>query len=242
MRLCSSDWHVIDGSREEPCDRETVARIVAYAIAHQAEELILAGDIVDLTRDRDAIETGAAALAALLAPLAAAGIPVVYIAGNHDPYRLVVGRLVDALARRGLTGPAVTVANGPLPRGPWSIEHGHRWDPACCGGPLTRIGEGATRLDHVLDHVGVNLEGLASWRPGPGEDGVLDHPTHRAMARWAARHGAHLVVGHTHLAHELGGAWHGRSWRVLNCGAATRRAPATVVWITDEGDGGLEPL
>ncbi|MBP7568774.1 MAG: metallophosphoesterase [Acidobacteria bacterium] len=241
MRVVTSDWHLIDGSREEPCDRDTVARIVAYAVARQAEELILAGDIVDLTRDRDAIETGAAALAALLRPAVAAGIPVTAVAGNHDPFRLVAGRLAPALARYGLTGPDFTITNGPLTRFPWSIEHGHRWDPACCGGPLTAVGEAATRLDHVLDHVGVDLDPLGAWHPGPGEDRVLDHPTHRAMARWAASRGAHLVVGHTHLAHALGGAW-GRTWRVLNCGAATKRAPATVVWITDEGEGGVEPL
>lgn len=242
MRLVTSDWHVIDGSREEPCDRDKVERLVAYAIAHQAEEVILAGDVVDLTRDRDAIATGAAALAALLAPLADAGIPVCYVAGNHDPFRLVVGRLVDAVARHGLRGPAFTVTNGPLARGPWSIEHGHRFDPTCCGGPVTAVGEAATRLDHVLDHVGINLDPLTSWRPGPGEDGVLDHPVHRAACRWAAQHGAHLVVGHTHLAHAIGGEWGGRAWRVLNAGAFTKRAPATVVWITDDGDGGVEPL
>jgi hypothetical protein len=244
MRLVASDFHLIRGGPTEPCDRAKVRRLRETALQRRVEEVLLAGDIADVTRGgEDILDTVAAVLGEELGEVFGAfGIRTTWILGNHDPVAKRMGRLTRALYRSGFRAGLFQVSSGPEYRGPWQIEHGHRFDPTCAGGALTTVGEVFTRLDGVLDHVGVNLDRVnpADWQPGPGEDAILDRPMHRAACRWAAAEGARLVTGHSHRAHDIGGRWRGREWRVLNCGAYTRSAPFSFAWILDTGEGGVE--
>jgi hypothetical protein len=240
LRLVVSDVHGIGhGGPTEPCDRDKVLRLRDLALEWQVAEVIGAGDIYDRTRGgRGGLEAFAAYLGDVWGrPFSGARIKFTYIAGNHDPYRDDLSDLTRALYRNGFEPSLFETTTGPAYRGPWQIEHGCSFDQALFG----KVGEAFTRLDHWFDHLGIDLERInpAGWHPSPGEDAILDRPMHRNACRWAAQHGAHLVTGHSHRAHDIGGTWGGQTWRVLNCGAMTKDQPFTPVWITDDGDGGV---
>jgi len=250
VRTAASDLHKIhrDAGKVEPCDDAKVEAFVRKTIDLRAIEALVLGDASDTTRDDDAREEAGFAFGQTIGrPFARRRIPTVFVSGNHDPFRkLNRGRFLRALIAGGFDPGLVTLASGPfIRRGIFVLGHGHPFDPACRGGNvLTVIGEAATRVDQVLDQIGVDLEAFnpAAYVPAPGEDPILDRPMHRAAMRWAAQYGVHLICGHSHVAHEVSGAWHGRAWSVWNTGALVKNAPGTFVYFTDEGEGGVELL
>jgi hypothetical protein len=250
VRSAASDLHKIhrEPGKVEPCDDNKVESWVRRTIDLRAIEALILGDGVDERRDRDACEEGGFALGRLVgAPFARHRIPTTYVSGNHDPFRRIdKGRLLRAMIAGGFAPDLITLASGPfIRRGIFALTHGHPFDPSCAGGNLlTTIGEAFTRVDQVLDQIHIDIEVLnpAAYVPAPGEDPILDRPMHRAAMRWAARYGVHLICGHSHVAHEVSGAWNGRAWSVWNTGALTKETPGTFVWFTDEGAGGVEAL
>jgi len=240
-RLVVSDWHVIDGRQAEPCDRELVRRFVAEAVALGVSEVILAGDIIDITRGGSGCIPAAAQFLgqAVGVPLGAAGIYCSYVFGNHDWTGGQAPVISHAIYAAGFRPELFRCSTGPEFRGPWQIEHGHRFDCWNRGGWLTHLARAATRIDGEADRVGVELEVLSpvDWHPGM-QIPELDLPTHQQANRWAAATGQHLVIGHSHACGDVSG-WRGKQWRVLNPGAMVKGEPYSYVWITDEGDGGL---
>ena len=243
LRIVSSDWHVMDGRDAEPCDRAKVRRLVERTIAYGAAELILAGDIIDLTRGGEGVIPAACAFLgeAVGKPLASAGIYTTYIFGNHDWRGIQSHAIVQGCVAAGFEPLLFRCSTGPEVRGPWQVEHGHRFDPWCRGGVLGALGEAATRVDGELDRVGLEIEHLNphDWHPGLRVP-ELDLPSHKEANRWAAAYGQKLVFGHSHHAGHIGGWRGGKLWSVLNAGALTKHAPYTYAWITDDGEGGIE--
>ena len=246
MRLVTSDWHLVDGSDAEPGDRALVRRVVQAAIDRHVEEVLLAGDIADWTRGgRGCLPSAATALGELAGgPLGAAGIPTTLIVGNHDYYGDWMAEWARLLARAGFVPSLFCLSSGPEVRGAWIIEHGHRFDPTCetPGGLGPKVGEVFTRIDWLMDSIGIDLEPLnfTRWQQHVAAVPSLDFDVHRAMHRWAAVHGASLVVGHSHDASEVGGRFRGRAWRVLHDGSCTKGAPLAYALIEDDGRGGVE--
>jgi len=238
LRIVSSDWHVIDGRPTEPCDRTLVRRLVDAAVSLRVAEVILAGDIIDLTRGGDGCIPAAAAFLgeAVGRPLASASIYCTYIFGNHDWYGAKRASLVcQACVAAGFDPLLFRCSTGPEIRGAWQIEHGHRFDPWNRGGFLSHLARAATRVDSVTDRVGIELEYLNphDWHPGVRVP-ELDLPAHEQANRWAATFGKSLVFGHTHAAGDVGGSRKGANWRVLNTGACTQGDPFTYVTIRDD--------
>lgn len=247
MRLVTSDWHIVDGSAAEPCDRQLVRRVVETAIERQVDEVIGAGDLADFTRGgRGCLPAAAKALGELVGgPLGEAGIPFTYIAGNHDWFREWMTDWARLLVQAGFKPSLFVLSTGPELRGGRVIEHGHRFDPTCehpGSGFGTRLGEAFTRIDWWADRIGLDLEPLnfTRWEQDAAEVPSLDYSVHQAMHRWAARTGAHLVVGHSHDASEVAGRWRGHDWSVLHTGACTKGSPFAFAWIKDCGQGGVE--
>ena len=218
LRLVFGDAHRIAGKVED-CDTAKVERFVGVAIERQAAEVIGNGDNADTTRDRDAVETAGEYFGRVMGrPFARAGIPVVFGAGNHDPWgHLAGGRFLRALIQSGFDPQLVSLASGPIQRGRWVIGHGHPLDPSCCGGPHTKVGEVATRVDHVLDQVGVDIElGRDRLARLPGV-WPAPHRAHRTGALHArhcgARHRLPLLQLHPPARTRLRGNYCGKKWR-----------------------------
>jgi predicted phosphodiesterase len=246
QRIISGDWHVMDGRPAEPCDRQLVRRLVTRAIERRVSEVILNGDIIDLTRGGTGVIPEAAAFLAdaVLRMLSPFGIYVSYVFGNHDWRGLESAKVCQALYQAGADPAFYRCSTGPEFRGPFVIEHGHRFDPWCRGGALARIGEVATRVDGLVDQTGLELQALdpTDWHPGQRVP-ALDLPAAQQANRWAALFGQHLVYGHTHAEGDVSGRHGGRPWRVLNPGALTVGNPGHYVLIDDEsGEGRVEAL
>ncbi len=233
MRLVTSDWHISNGGPSETCDRGKVARLVDLALTQRAEELILAGDILDATRCRlsEILEhSGAWFLETVARPLAQADIRLTFILGNHDWLHGSTADLARAFYALGCDPQHFQATTGPEQIGPWQIEHGNRWDKMCQtpGGLSTRIGEAATRLVGFL----APLVGTVDPQPHalePGHVPALDSDVHQRAMRWAYAEAASLIVGHTHVATDIGGP----GWRLLDTGSCTRGTPFSYVVITD---------
>jgi hypothetical protein len=244
MRIVTSDWHVTDGDHDEACNRNFVSRLVDIVIAQQAQELILAGDIIDVTRKgRGIIPIAAAFLGSAVGiPLAAVGIPVTYILGNHDWIGSRTSDIARALYASGFPGGTFVVSTGPEFRGAWQIEHGNRFDPWCDGNSiLTEIGEAATRADGIIEEVGIDLDPLdpTNWH-AKAKAPDIDTSSHREAFRWSRLFFQHLVIGHSHVTCDVEGHQSGKSWRVLGTGSLTKNSPFGYVWISDDGQGGVK--
>ncbi len=89
MTLFVSDMHFGRGRYRE--DREEELALIACLNAHfdQAQGLVLVGDVYDrFIEYRHLIPKGYVRFQALLASWTDRGIPVTYVAGNHDPWHL----------------------------------------------------------------------------------------------------------------------------------------------------------
>jgi UDP-2,3-diacylglucosamine pyrophosphatase LpxH len=226
-RAVASDIHAVRWA-----DEAHVARFVAAAVARRVEEVLLAGDVSDLTRGQDPEEC-AAFLWRLLRPAVEEGIEVTYVLGNHDYFGAQTARLARALYFAGFPGGTFRVSTGPEVRGLWVIEHGNRFDPWCHTpqNALTVIGEFGTILDGALDHVGLDLEPLNpnNWNRPTGPVAALDLSTHEHANRWACANLQHLIFGHSHAAYRL----EGEGWACYNTGSLARGHPFTFVAFED---------
>lgn len=232
MRIITSDWHVSDGGPREVCDRDKVTRLVAVAVRERAQEVIIAGDGLDATRGSlDGILAHSGVwLRDTLQPLADHGIMTTFILGNHDWLHGSTASLARAIYACGVDPRWFQTSSGPEIRGRYQIEHGNRFDPMCQtpGGLSTRIGEAATKLVGFLSPI-IGSVDPAPDGSDPGEVPALDNGMHRDAIRWAYAHAASLIMGHVHLAMDIGGP----GWRVLDCGSCTKGTPFSYVWIGD---------
>lgn len=132
--LVASDVHL------EPAGSERSASRLAQLLAlHPGHELVLAGDIFNLSLDVPSRDPGESAVSTLLGYPALCGAikrhlttghPITFIAGNHD------AGVVSAGTRERLLSKCELNADAPLAIEPWFIrrgavhvEHGHVHDP-----------------------------------------------------------------------------------------------------------------
>ena len=240
LRIAVSDVHKWkDGA--DACDVRKVARLVAEAIQRRILELLLLGDVWDITRGgRGSLYETALFFGQVVgAPLAAAGIPVCYRKGNHDRDEDLLREFVHALVDAGFHADLLQLSTGPEPevRGPWRLDHGSGADPWCREGSLlTPLGEAFTRLD--------------AWANFNEIDPALEHPEQvpevessyrKALVREMARTGErYRVVGHDHLPGEVTISGPRGMLRLLDCGSMTVGTPYAFAWISDSGEGGVE--
>lgn len=132
--LIASDVHLEPAGSERSADR--LARLIAE---HAGHEVVLAGDVFNLSVDRPNRNPGESAqttlrnypgLVAALRHHLSAGHPVTFVAGNHDAGILTRGtreRLLD-LCQLG-TDARLAIEPWFVRRGGVHIEHGHAHDP-----------------------------------------------------------------------------------------------------------------
>lgn len=132
--VIASDVHLEPSGSERSAGR--LARLIA---AHPGHEIVLAGDVFNLSLDppsRDAGESVRAivaaypALAAALGQHLAAGHAVTFIAGNHDAGVMTRGTRQRLLELCGASADArLSIEPWFVRRGGVHIEHGHVYDP-----------------------------------------------------------------------------------------------------------------
>lgn len=132
--LIASDVHL------QPLGSERSARRLAQLVAnHPGHELVLAGDVFNLSVDRPSRDPGESAratlhsypeLVAALRQHLSAGHAVTFVAGNHDAGILTHGTRERLLELCGLGGDArLAIEPWFIRRGGVHIEHGHAHDP-----------------------------------------------------------------------------------------------------------------
>lgn len=132
--LILSDLHLAPGGPEAPAN--DLAQLLRR---HPDHELVLAGDIFDLSIDPPTLDPaesvakllrGYSDLAAALREHLSRGTPVTFVAGNHDAQAASPRAREAVLAALGVQGAApFETSSWFVRRGGTHVEHGHLYDP-----------------------------------------------------------------------------------------------------------------
>jgi len=223
MRAFITDLHLMDGSAEEPCDRNLVRKFAQSILTESIDEVIFGGDTFDRMRGGDdIIKPAADFLGDVFADdFRNRSIQTTFLWGNHEGSPKKRTKILKALVSAHFDPLLLSIVIGVLSRGNFTIEHGHRFDPwnKSHGNVLTSIGEFFTKVDHTLDHEGLNIEKLnpCDWI-SESETPSLDFPMHKAMNRYACKNKLNMIAGHSHMMYSLFGG----NWSVYNGGSLTK--------------------
>jgi exonuclease SbcD len=124
----TADWHLCDRLNRldrTPELRERVERVAEYCEAHQADVLVVAGDLFYERADAAEIAESLRHVHRTFQPFFARGGTVLAITGNHDDDAKI------ELVRAGLSLAAPVPPGAVLPRGRMYLQNGTR-SPAGC--------------------------------------------------------------------------------------------------------------
>jgi predicted MPP superfamily phosphohydrolase len=209
----ASDAHL----RSDVKSRDHVLEYVDKIIQERVSINVWLGDTFDRTR-KAGDEVYAWFVENVLKPCAKANIYNFIVWGNHEGDEKDVAEIVKNLFLKGVdpkTYSAVTKSY--LTLGKFQLEHGHRFDAWCNDRSSfrTRVGEVFTRLDYLLDQVGIEIETLnpSHWHAHKSRE--FDHPVHKEANRYCSLFHKNLIFGHSHQDYEL----HGTDFNIYNTGS-----------------------